>query len=187
MFRKRRDELLARMGLDQATLRQAADRIQVARTMQEPAAVAYQQRLQRVAGAGVEMPATLRSFAIGQAQPQIGAASVQLELTVEPPGDTPYEVSIDQLLPAAISQTLAAGQRLTVKVAPDDPQCVMLWNTPNAAGGADPDTGRPLDTPAPAASTADRIARLEKLQGLRNSGVLSEDEFLAQKAKILAS
>lgn len=187
MFRKRREELLAKMGLDQATLRMAAGKMQAAKTMMGPEWAAYQQRLQQVTATGVEMPATLRSFEMGQAHPQIGADSVRLELTVEPPHDAPYDASIDQLLPAAISQTLAAGQRLTVKVARDDPQSVMLWNTPHAAGGADPDTGRAVDAPAPAASTADRIVRLEKLQELRDSNVLTEDEFLAQKAKILGS
>ena len=33
----------------------------------------------------------------------------------------------------------------------------------------------------------DRIARLERLQQLRTSGVLTEEEFQAQKAKLLAS
>jgi hypothetical protein len=32
----------------------------------------------------------------------------------------------------------------------------------------------------------DRIARLERLSTLRDSGVLSEDEFQAEKARILA-
>jgi hypothetical protein len=63
----------------------------------------------------------------------------------------------------------------------------MLWNTPHAAGGADPDTGQPLEATAPAAPTGeDRIARLEKLGELRDAGLLTEAEFEAQKAKILA-
>ncbi len=44
-------------------------------------------------------------------------------------------------MPQTIVSTLASGQRVTAKVAADDPQTVMLWNTPHAAGGADPDTG----------------------------------------------
>ena len=47
----------------------------------------YRLLVQRVA-AGAEMPATLRSFAIGEAQPQMGGVSVSLELMVEPPGST---------------------------------------------------------------------------------------------------
>jgi len=81
----------------------------------------------------IEMPATIRSFTVG--------TTVHLELEVEPPGREPYAASCDQALPEAIVATLALGQRVTVKVAGDE---LMLWNTPHAPGGADPDTGRPL-------------------------------------------
>lgn len=185
MFGKRKQELLAKMGLDRATLQQAAGRIQAVTTAQGRTQAAYRLVVQRVA-AGAEMPATLQSFAVGEAQPQMGGVSVSLELLVEPPGATTYAATADQVLPEAITQTLAEGQRLTVKVAPDDRQCVMLWNTPNAPGGADPDSGQPLDATAPTAASDDRIGRLEKLRELRDSGVLTEDEFQAQKAKILA-
>ena len=47
-----------------------------------------------------------------------------------------------------------------------------------AAGGAAPEgSGNMVE---------DRIARLERLSTLRDSGVLSEDEFQAEKARILA-
>jgi hypothetical protein len=42
--------------------------------------------------------------------------------------------------------------------------------------------------PAPAAGiTDDRVDQLVKLKGLLDAGVLSEDEFAAEKARILAS
>jgi hypothetical protein len=135
------------------------------------------------AAAGVEMPATLRSFAIGAAEPPGNGTRVHLDLTVQPPGGAAYDVGIEQVLPPTITPTLAAGQRLTVKVAAGDPQAVMLWNTPHAAGGADPDTGRPLDDPPPAPDPAER---LEKLAALHASGALTDDEFDQQKARILA-
>jgi Short C-terminal domain len=185
MFGKRKQELLARMGLDPRTLQQAAGKIQAVTTALSPTQVAYRMLVQRVA-TGAEMPATLRSFIVGEAQPQMRGVSVSLELVVEPPGGATYAATADQVLPDAIIQTLAEGQRVTVKVAKDDPQCLMLWNTPHAAGGANPDTGRALDTTSPGGSTDDRIARLEKLGELRDAGVLTEDEFHAQKAKILA-
>jgi hypothetical protein len=185
MFAKRKQELLARMGLDPATLQQAAGKLQAVTTTQGRAQVAYRLLVQRVA-AGPELPATLQSFAIGEAQPQMGGVSVSLELVVEPEDGATYAATADQVLPEAIVQTLAEGQRVTVKVAPDDPKCLMLWNTPHAAGGADPDTGRALDVTGPEVPTEDRIARLEKLGELRDAGVLTEDEFQAQKAKILA-
>jgi hypothetical protein len=50
--------------------------------------------------------------------------------------------------------------------------------TSGAAGGAAPEgSGNMVE---------DRIARLERLSTLRDSGVLSEDEFQAEKARILA-
>jgi hypothetical protein len=187
VFGKRRDALLGRLGYDPALLKMAAGKLQAATA--GPEAIAYRERLERVT-AGAEMAATVRAFTVGETATALGGLSTELQLTVEPPGASPYEVQIDQVLPAAVTQTLAAGQRLTVKVAPDDPQCVMLWNTPHAAGGADPDTGQPLAAaaaPTPAPSSADRIARLEKLGQLRASGVLTDEEFEAQKAKILGA
>ncbi len=41
--------------------------------------------------------------------------------------------------------------------------------------------------PAPAAATADPIAQLKELGELHQSGVLTDEEFAAQKAKILGS
>jgi len=169
MFRKRKDALLSSVGLDPATL-------------------AYRQRVQRIMTYGNEMPATLRSFELGEVQPQMGGRMVRLDLTIEPSGAARYDTSFDQPLPETIWPTLAAGQRLTVKVAPDDPQQAMLWNTPHAAGGADPETGQPLNTaPTLPGTQESRIERLAKLQELRTSGVLTEDEFQAQKAKVLGS
>jgi hypothetical protein len=185
MFAKRKQEWLAKMGLDPATLQQAAGRVQAATTALGPTQTAYRVLVQRVA-AGAEMPATLQSFTVGEAQPQMGGVSVSLQLEVEPPDGATYAATADQVLPEAITGTLAEGQRVTVKVAPDDPQCLMLWNTPHAAGGADPDTGRQLHATGPRGSTDDRIARLEKLGELRDAGILTEDEFQTQKAKILA-
>jgi hypothetical protein len=44
----------------------------------------------------------------------------------------------------------------------------------------------PAPAPAPAAAV-DPIERLKELAGLRDSGVLTEEEFAAQKAKLLGS
>lgn len=45
----------------------------------------------------------------------------------------------------------------------------------------------PPPEPAPAAAAPDPIAQLRELAELRNQGVLTDAEFEAQKAKILAS
>ena len=41
--------------------------------------------------------------------------------------------------------------------------------------------------PAPAPAAPDPIAQLKELAELKNQGVLTEEEFAAQKAKVLAS
>lgn len=40
--------------------------------------------------------------------------------------------------------------------------------------------------PAPAAAAADPIEQLKKLGELRDNGILTEEEFAAEKAKVLA-
>jgi hypothetical protein len=44
----------------------------------------------------------------------------------------------------------------------------------------------PAPAPVPAAPAVDLIGQLEKLGALRDSGVLTDAEFAAQKAKLLA-
>ncbi|HYO02312.1 MAG TPA: SHOCT domain-containing protein [Mycobacterium sp.] len=55
------------------------------------------------------------------------------------------------------------------------------WAT--AATTAEP---RPPVAPATAEPVVDVLAQLERLGRLRDSGVLTEDEFTAQKARLLA-
>jgi hypothetical protein len=46
-------------------------------------------------------------------------------------------------------------------------------------------TASPMPATPPAASGASVVERLKKLASLRDAGVLSEEEFAAQKARIL--
>jgi hypothetical protein len=172
MFRKRTEKLLSGLGVDPGALQQLGGL---------RAQMDYRAMVQRVMATGVEMPATIRSVTVGS--PMANGHNVHLELEVQPPDRSPYAASVDQPLPEAVVTTLAAGQRVTVKAAAGE---VMLWNTPHAAGGADPDTGEPL-APSGASVADDRVARLERLQQLRTTGVLTEEEFQAQKARLLAS
>jgi hypothetical protein len=41
--------------------------------------------------------------------------------------------------------------------------------------------------PAPSADSSDRIAQLQQLAELKNQGILTDEEFAAEKAKILNS
>jgi hypothetical protein len=69
--------------------------------------------------------------------------------------------------------TLAVGQRVTVRVDPEDPHSVLVWSTSPAA----PASGG-------AAGEDERLAKLERLIA---SGVLTDAEFEAQKAKLLGT
>lgn len=48
-----------------------------------------------------------------------------------------------------------------------------------------PAYAEPEPAPAPAAPAADPIAQLKELAALKDQGILTEEEFAAQKAKIL--
>ncbi|HTU13977.1 MAG TPA: SHOCT domain-containing protein [Solirubrobacterales bacterium] len=58
--------------------------------------------------------------------------------------------------------------------AEQDAQAAMQQAPPQAAA------------PAPAAAGADPIEQLKKLGELRDNGILTEEEFAAEKAKVLA-
>jgi hypothetical protein len=52
---------------------------------------------------------------------------------------------------------------------------------------AEPQYAQPPAAPADASDPDDMIERLQKLGELRDSGVLTDEEFAAQKARILAA
>ncbi len=135
--------------------------------------------MQRLALTGIELPAAIRAFSPGPLAG--GARHVQFQVEVEPSSGRPYPAAFGQTLPEAVVATLAVGQRVTVKVAREDPRVVMLWNIPQAPGGVDPDTGRPLS----AAAGDERAARLHALEDLRASGWISEPDYQARRAQLL--
>ena len=51
--------------------------------------------------------------------------------------------------------------------------------------GGEPAAPPPPPAPAPSAPAADPIAQLKELAELRQQGILTDEEFAAQKAKIL--
>lgn len=56
------------------------------------------------------------------------------------------------------------------------------WGAQDAYAAPPPD---PYAQPAPPAGGADRVEQLKELAGLRDQGVLTEEEFAAEKARIL--
>jgi hypothetical protein len=134
--------------------------------------IAYARRMARLSQSGLETPASIRSVELGQPSPLQGGVPAQLLLTVEPRGAAPYDVTADQVLHESLAGALAADQRITIKVDPDDPQSVMVWGVEQAPGAK----------PAPDTDPDERLARLERL---RANGVLSDEEFETQKARLL--
>jgi hypothetical protein len=169
-------QAIAGMGMDMNTMLHAASSAMQPGVMQE--LTAYRDRVTRLHAHGVEVPATLRSLELGEHSPMLGGRSAQLVLDVEPAGRARYEAATEQVLHDAMAQTLAPGARVTVKVDPDDPQCLMVWGTGTEA--------TPAPAPAAAGSSEDQIARLAKLQKLREMGALTDAEFEEKKAKLLA-
>jgi hypothetical protein len=173
-------QALASSGMDMNALLAAASSAMQPGVMQEM--TAYSNRAARLHAHGVETPATLRSIELGEHSPMLGGRSAQLSLTVEPANGAGYDVRTDQVVHDAFAQALTPGAQVTVKVDPHDPQCVMVWGTgsPSAQASA---TVPP--TAAADASGEEPIARLAKLQELREMGALSDEEFQAKKAKLL--
>jgi hypothetical protein len=104
----------------------------------------------------------------------------ELTLTVEVPGMSPYQVVSRQPIPRLMAASFAPGQTVPVKVDPANPTSLTV----DLAGFATAAGATPGATPiVPSQSPAER---LERLAGLRDRGILTESEFAAQKARILA-
>jgi hypothetical protein len=140
--------------------------------------MAMSQRSARLLSAGIEMPAVVRTIAVGAPSALTGAGvPVTVGVTVQPPAASPYEAAAQQVMVADLANQLHEGASVTVRVAPDDPQTLMIWGVTDAT---------PVAPTAPASGEGDRIARLTKLQSLHSSGAITDAEFEEQTARILA-
>ena len=83
------------------------------------------------------------------------------------------------------SRKQAAEQAQNQQIADQQAQIDQL----SAQQAPPPQYAAPAPAPAPAAAPAedDRVDQLVKLKGLLDAGVLSEEEFAAEKTRILAS
>lgn len=127
----------------------------------------------------------------------------RLELDVTLPGRQPYRTTIEQAIPRLQAGQIVPGAVVAVKADPQNPQAVALAGGPAAAPAPAAAPGAPTgfgDLQAAAAAQAagaqvaaanaqiaqDPAARIEKLADLKDKGLLTEEEFAAQKARILA-
>ncbi len=166
------------------------------------------QQSQQLQASGVDGTATVVSVAdTGGSLNDHPIARLELDVTL--PGQAPYRTTVEQAIPRLQSGQIVPGAVVAVKADPQNPQAVALAAT---AGGSAAPAGAPsapADPSAPAsfaelqASAAaqaaaaqvaaanagaaqDPATRLERLAELKDKGLLSESEFAAQKARILA-
>lgn len=82
-------------------------------------------RAQKLMNSGVETPAHINSMEPTGNTDKPGGSENIINLTVSPPGGSPYEVTMNQYIyPSA---PFAAGEDVTVRVDPDDAGSVMIW------------------------------------------------------------
>ena len=82
-------------------------------------------KAKRLMDSGVDTPAHIDSMTSTGNTDAPGGTEHIIKLTVTPAGGVPYEVEINQFIyPSA---PFGEGEDVTVKVAPDDPNEVMLW------------------------------------------------------------
>jgi hypothetical protein len=125
-------------------------------------------RTQRLLAEGI--PGTARIHAVGDTGATLeGQPVCELSLEVTIAGRPPYRATVRQPVPRLLAPRLAPGGTVPVRVDPADPAVVV----------AD------LSAPATAASAQDPVARLERLAALRAQGLLTDQEFAAQKARVL--
>jgi len=82
-------------------------------------------KAQKLMNSGVETPAHIDSMSPTGNTDKPGGAENVVTATVKPPAGEPYEVTFNQYIyPSA---PFSAGEDVTVRVDPDDPNSVMIW------------------------------------------------------------
>ncbi len=166
------------------------------------------QQSQQLQASGVDGTATVVSVAdTGGSLNDHPIARLELDVTL--PGQARYRTTIEQAIPRLQAGHFVPGAVVAVKADPQNPQAVALAATaggpaaPAAAPSAPADPSAPASFAALQASAAaqaaaaqvaaanagaaqDPATRLERLAELKDKGLLSESEFAAQKARILA-
>ena len=141
------------------------------------------QQMQRVNATGIAGTARLLAIAdTGGTLNEHPICELQLEVTV--PGRAPYTTTVRQPVPRMQAPMLQPGATMAVKVDPDDPSAVVTdWE--GLAGLSASMSASAAQTAAAAQTPQDPVTRLERLQALRDKGLLTDAEFEAQKARVL--
>lgn len=144
-----------------------------------------------------------KAVAKGFTQPVPGDRfAMQIPLEVHPPSGEPYEVNY-VFTAARMKAAITAGMEIPVKIDPADPQRIAVqWDAQQAsiaaAGGdmaavtagmqsAYGNAANDAMVAAKAnAAAEDPAAKLKKLGDMRDSGLITDEEFAAKKAELLA-
>lgn len=87
--------------------------------------MALANRAKKLMDSGVDTPAHIDSMTPTGNTDKPGGAENVITLTVSPAGGAAYEVTMNQYIyPSA---PFSAGEDVTVRVDPDDPNSVMIW------------------------------------------------------------
>ncbi len=140
------------------------------------------QENQRVTATGVAGSARVLSVTdTGATLNDHPVCDLQLEVSV--PGQAAYATTIRQAVPRMQAPMLQPGTTLAVKVDPEDRDSVVMdWQS--QAEQASAIAGQALQG-AGVTTAQDPVARLERLQALKDKGLLTDAEFDAQKQRIL--
>ena len=144
-----------------------------------------------------------RAVAKGFTQPVPGDRfALQIPLEIHPAGGEPYEVNY-VFTAARMKAAITVGMEIPVKVDPNDPQRVAVqWDAQQAAiaaaggdmaaveQGMQATYGNAADEAyrqaRANAAAEDPAAKLKKLGEMKESGLISEEEFQAKRAEVLA-
>jgi hypothetical protein len=91
------------------------------------------------------------------------------------------------LLRGVVRTAAVAGTATAVSNRVSRRQAQRWGGQQDAYAEPEPTYAAPAPAPAPAAPAADPIQQLKDLAALKEQGILTDDEFAAQKAKILGS
>ena len=89
---------------------------------------AYAQLANKLGAQGVEAPAVIEAMRHTAETDMGGGQTTELQVTITPPGASPYETTIRQSFLPAQLEGLGPGSALTVKFDPDDPSAALIYS-----------------------------------------------------------
>jgi len=112
-------------------MKQAAESAQAATSKFGVGATAEQMELanraKKLTSEGVDTPAHIDTMTPTGNTDTPGGTEYAIEVTVKPSGGQPYQVSTNQYLNYPSGMSFSAGEDVTVKVDPSDPNVVMIF------------------------------------------------------------